>query len=81
MRLESEPAATFRTTNSTWNMSRRLIRMAVSESLPKKWVWTPFSSSREKSLVEMALFRRPFSWMVPFFLPSKAVAESLKSWM
>ena len=38
MRLESEPAATLRTTNSTGNMSSRRMRMAVSDTVPRKWV-------------------------------------------
>ena len=56
------------------------MRIAVSDSTPRKCVFTPLCSSNVKRRDEMALLVRPFSPIVPFFLPSKAVAESLKSW-
>ncbi|OPZ79890.1 MAG: hypothetical protein BWY79_00156 [Actinobacteria bacterium ADurb.Bin444] len=68
-----------RTTNSTWNISKRRISMPVSDVVERKCVGTPASSNRLNNRADMALFMRPLCRMVPFFLPSKAVAASLKS--
>ena len=66
-----------RTMTSSGTIVTFLTRVSRSESSSIRWVGMPFSSSIFIRWLETLLLMMPFSAMVPFFWPLKAVASSL----
>ena len=78
-RLDSEPAATLRTTTSIGMISTSRISCSRMLRRRTKCVGTPISDRRLIRYSEMRLFSTPLPVMMPFLLLS-AVASSLKYW-
>ena len=77
-RVESEPAATLRTTTSSGMISTSRISCSRMLSRLMKWVGTPISPSLWNRYSEMRLLRTPLPSILSRFLLLKAVASSLK---
>ena len=80
-RLDSEPAATLRTTTSIGTISTWRINCSRMFRRRMKWVGTPIWSSMVKTCSEIRLFSTPLPLIVPFFWALNAVASSLKYWI
>ena len=77
-RVDSEPAATLRTTTSSGMISTSRINCSRMLSRRMKCVGTPMSFRCWKMYSEMRLFSTPLPSITSCFLALKAVASSLK---
>jgi hypothetical protein len=82
-RVESEPAATLRTTTSSGMISTSRISCSRMFSRRMKCVGTPISLSFHQDVLADAVVEHTLAVdnLVPFFLALKAVASSLKCWI
>ena len=80
-RFDSEPAAMLRQITSRGMISTSLMSCSRRFSRLMKWVWMPIAPRRVMTYSLMRLLITPLPSSEAFFLPSNAVASSLKYWI